>query len=209
MNLQMKHGLVKFISPTPVTTLAVLFFIATSAASQQTCTDWIWDYAPPGQDPVPHGGTMTMCADGACSYSDGSKGTWRRSGSLITFTWNNGHVDTLNLSTDQRVLAGRNESGWNVRGRLPVSCGFVRRLLQPASQSTEASVIYEVNCSGLQFYIYDYIKRPGCEKEGAPGTNCYRAIRVPDWGHAIGGRDFSSYAEAIPAAAAFTRSTTR
>ena len=123
MNLQIKCGLVKFVSPTLVTTLAAVVVIATSADSQQTC-------------------------------------------------------------------------------------GFVRRLTQAESRDAygriivEASVIYEVNCNGRQFYIYDYIKRPGCSPEGATGPNCFRAIRVPDWGRAIGGRDFSSYAEAIAAAAA-------
>ena len=130
MNLSMKHGLVKFVSSTLVTTLIAVVVIATRADSQQTC-------------------------------------------------------------------------------------GFMRRLTQAESRDAynrilvEASVIYEVNCNGRQFYIYDYLKRPGCSPEGITGPNCFRAIRVPDWGHAIGGRDFSSYAEAIPAAAAFTRSTTR
>jgi hypothetical protein len=37
-------------------------------------------------------------------------------------------------------------------------------------------------------YIYEYLNRPG-----------FRAIAPPDWSHALGGRDFATYDEAVRA----------
>jgi len=76
---------------------------------------WTWAYAPPGQQPVDHG-TVTASADGSVKSSAGDSGSWRRSGSSITLTWTNGSVDTLNLSSDGRVMSGTNNAGWSVRG---------------------------------------------------------------------------------------------
>jgi hypothetical protein len=58
----------------------------------------------------------------------------------------------------------------------------------------EQSIIHEVRCSGVgenggTFYVYEYTKRPG-----------FRAISPPDWGHAIGGKDFGTFDEAAKAA---------
>jgi hypothetical protein len=60
--------------------------------------------------------------------------------------------------------------------------------------TVEASVIHVLACNGLgenfgQFYIYQYVNRPG-----------FRAIRPPDWGHAIGGQDFQGFAQAAAVA---------
>lgn len=60
--------------------------------------------------------------------------------------------------------------------------------------TVEASVIQVINCSGEgenggQFYIYEYLDRPG-----------FRAILPPDWGHPVGGQDFATEDEAIAAA---------
>lgn len=56
--------------------------------------------------------------------------------------------------------------------------------------TVEASVIHVVTCNGAgenggQFYIYQYVNRQG-----------FRAIRPPDWGHVIGGRDYPSFEQA-------------
>ncbi len=53
----------------------------------------------------------------------------------------------------------------------------------------EAATINIVACNGQQFYIYEYLNRPGA-----------RAIRPPDWSHPVGGRDFETYEEALHAA---------
>jgi len=57
--------------------------------------------------------------------------------------------------------------------------------------TVEAAAIDVVICSGQQFYIYQYLNRPG-----------FRAIRPPNWAQAIGGRDYATFAEALAAAAA-------
>jgi hypothetical protein len=58
----------------------------------------------------------------------------------------------------------------------------------------EESVIAVVACNdpgenGVQHYIYRYVKRAG-----------FRAIRPPDWGRPIGGRDWATFQEAAAAA---------
>lgn len=66
----------------------------------------------------------------------------------------------------------------------------VRRLNQPEARdatgriTTEAAIIHVVACdgpmgNGAQIYVYEYQNRPG-----------FRAIHPPDWGNALGGRDF-------------------
>ena len=54
----------------------------------------------------------------------------------------------------------------------------------------EAATVRIVACngSGRQVYIYQYLNRPG-----------FRAILPPDFGHALGGRDFATYDEAVRA----------
>jgi LCCL domain len=75
------------------------------------------------------------------------------------------------------------------------ACRELQNFNQPESRDTngrinvEAALIHVVNCNGRQFYIYQYLKRPG-----------FRAILPPDYAHAIGGRDFATYAEALAAA---------
>ncbi len=60
--------------------------------------------------------------------------------------------------------------------------------------TVEASIIHIVECwdlgeNGGEFYVYEYVNRLG-----------FRAIQAPDWGHAIGGKDFDTYEEAALAA---------
>jgi len=60
--------------------------------------------------------------------------------------------------------------------------------------TVEAAYVHVIACqggpqNGRQFYIYQYANRRG-----------FRAIAPPDWGHAIGGRDWGSYQEALGAA---------
>lgn len=79
--------------------------------------------------------------------------------------------------------------------------GHAYQISQSASQpesrdpygriTVEASVIHVVTCNGAgenggQFYIYQYVNRPG-----------FRAIHPPDWGHAIGGGDYPSFEQAV------------
>jgi hypothetical protein len=56
--------------------------------------------------------------------------------------------------------------------------------------AVEASFISVINCQGAgerggQFWIYQYINRPG-----------YRAILPPHWSNALGGKDWSTFGEA-------------
>lgn len=56
--------------------------------------------------------------------------------------------------------------------------------------TVERSIIYVTMCNGAgengaQIYIYGYLDRPG-----------FRSISPPNWGAAIGGRDFETFAEA-------------
>jgi hypothetical protein len=58
----------------------------------------------------------------------------------------------------------------------------------------EASTISAIACNGPgenggQYYIYRYLNRPG-----------FRAIRPPEWARAIGGRDWSTFQQAVTAA---------
>ena len=55
----------------------------------------------------------------------------------------------------------------------------------------EAASIHVITCNGPgenggQYYIYQYLNRAG-----------FRAILPPDWGHALGGRDFPTLGEAV------------
>jgi|GEM_PF-4438247 len=64
---------------------------------------------------------------------------------------------------------------------------------QPAAPNVEASNITQVTCSGPGFdghtyYLYHYTDRDG-----------FRAILPPNWGAALGGRDYSTRAAALDA----------
>jgi hypothetical protein len=52
----------------------------------------------------------------------------------------------------------------------------------------EAAVIHIVTCNARQVYIYEYQNRVG-----------FRAISPPDFGHALGGKDFTTYLDAVKA----------
>ena len=83
-------------------------------------TTWTWAYAPPGQQPEPHG-EVRMYADGRAWWSgDGRWGKWSRSGNQIVIDWRpqNSSVDTLYLSRDGTVMTGANKDGWNIRATL-------------------------------------------------------------------------------------------
>ncbi|CAM4439809.1 MULTISPECIES: hypothetical protein [Myxococcus] len=78
----------------------------------------------------------------------------------------------------------------------------IQQFRQPESRDetgkllVEESVVSIINCNGSgenggQFYIYQYVNRPGV-----------RAIRPPDWSQPIGGRDFAAFEEAVAAACA-------
>ena len=78
-------------------------------------------------------------------------------------------------------------------------CSVERTFDQPESRDpsgtrvrVEASTIRIVDCDGEELWVYEY-RRPGRGPQ-------FRVIRPPDFAHAIGGRDFSSYAEALAAA---------
>ncbi|MDP2307413.1 MAG: hypothetical protein Q8P18_15410 [Pseudomonadota bacterium] len=78
---------------------------------------------------------------------------------------------------------------------------IVRSIDQPEQRdasgrvvTVEASIIHVIACNGEgenggQYYLYGYLNRSG-----------FRAIQPPDWGHPIGGRDFSTENEAAVAA---------
>lgn len=60
--------------------------------------------------------------------------------------------------------------------------------------TVEAAAVHVIQCdepgeNGGEYYIYQYLYRDG-----------FRAIDPPEWGDAIGDRDFDSYAEAAEAA---------
>lgn len=70
----------------------------------------------------------------------------------------------------------------------------VNTLNQQAAAGVEASVIHVIACNGAgenggQYYVYQYVNRAG-----------FRAILPPNWGQALGGHDWSSFAEAAQAA---------
>jgi hypothetical protein len=79
-------------------------------------------------------------------------------------------------------------------------CSVERTFDQPESRDpsgtrvlVEASTIRIVDCDGEELWVYEYDRRPGSGPQ-------FRVIRPPDFAHAIGGRDFSSYGEALAAA---------
>lgn len=87
--------------------------------------------------------------------------------------------------------------GGGVAGGAGSACQTVQRMNQPESRdatgriTVEAAIIHVMSCpGGVQMYIYQYLNRPG-----------FRAIRPPDWGHAIGGQDFPTIEQAQQAAA--------
>jgi hypothetical protein len=82
--------------------------------------------------------------------------------------------------------------------RNTTACHEVSKIEQPETKAgnkitVEASTIHVMNCAGGQYYLYEYRNRAD-----------YRVIKPPDWAHAIGGKDFSTMAEAMAVAAAQT-----
>jgi hypothetical protein len=72
--------------------------------------------------------------------------------------------------------------------------GYYQQALTDASGGTtvEAANVHIMACAnGHQFYVYQYVNRPG-----------FRAVSPPDWGQAIGGQDFGTFQEAVDAACA-------
>ncbi len=67
-------------------------------------------------------------------------------------------------------------------------------LWQGGKQIRERSVYQQYNCNGRAFFIHTY-----------PDRHQYRTILPPDWGHAIGGRDFDDRQEAMQAACKYCR----
>jgi hypothetical protein len=60
--------------------------------------------------------------------------------------------------------------------------------------TVEGATIHVIRCNlgpstGKEFYVYQYTSRGG-----------FKAIQPPDWGHALGGREFGTFAEAVTAA---------
>ena len=70
----------------------------------------------------------------------------------------------------------------NSAGVLTVESAFIRQVLCTGSGE-----------NGRRIFLYQYNKRP-------PGYPAFRAISPPDWSHALGGRDFPTYQEAVNAA---------
>ena len=72
---------------------------------------------------------------------------------------------------------------------------IVQNIGQPENRDSngrvtqEAAVIHVVSCNSHQFFIYEYQNR-----------KAFRAINPPDYGHALGGKDFTSYFDAVNAA---------
>lgn len=59
----------------------------------------------------------------------------------------------------------------------------------------EAALVHRVACQyGATIYVYQYLKRP-----------FFRAIQPPNWGNALGGRDFATFNEAATAGCATAR----
>jgi hypothetical protein len=56
-----------------------------------------------------------------------------------------------------------------------------------------AANVYPFSCNGRTFYLYQYTVR-------AAGQPTFRAIRPPNWGSPLGGRDFAAESEALAAA---------
>jgi hypothetical protein len=82
------------------------------------------------------------------------------------------------------------------------ACKEVNKIEQPETKegtkiTAEASTIHVMDCQGKQTYVYQYLNRTG-----------FRVINPPDWGHAIGGKDFQSLTEAMNVAAGQTTGPT-
>lgn len=63
----------------------------------------------------------------------------------------------------------------------------IKKFEQPESRTEENAMITVIVCDGPQenggqFYIYQYLSRPG-----------FRAIRPPNWSDSIGGRDYPTF----------------
>jgi hypothetical protein len=80
--------------------------------------------------------------------------------------------------------------------QVETSCKTVKTMEQPETRdgsriTVEASTIHVVDCPSMgEIYVYEYHNRSG-----------FRVIKPGDWGHAIGGKDFPTMAEAMNVAA--------
>ena len=59
--------------------------------------------------------------------------------------------------------------------------------------TVEAARIIPFACGGKSYYLYHYVSRPA-------GQPAFRAILPPDYAHPLGGKDFSTSAQAVTAA---------
>jgi hypothetical protein len=84
-------------------------------------------------------------------------------------------------------------------GNAAVSASFGAPMYQSGQRdasgriTVESATIYPFVCHGTSFYLYQYTAR-------APGEAQFRAIRPPDFGHPMGGKDFLSRDQAVAAA---------
>jgi hypothetical protein len=85
-------------------------------AGNDQFTTWTWAVGAPGQSLEVHG-AVTLWANGRAKWSgDGREGMWSRAGDRVVINWpQNNSVDTLTLSSDERVMTGANKDGWNIR----------------------------------------------------------------------------------------------
>jgi hypothetical protein len=151
------------------------------------------------QQGAPAGYTFCAGEDYNCSFTGTKTVAYGAGTTFVKKTRSNGTLCANSVFGDpapgvRKACYVQNAGGGET---LPPGCRLIREFNQGESRdasgrvTVEASVIYDVNCNGREFYIYQYVNRPG-----------FRVIRPPDWGHSIGGRDFSSFGEAIGVAAA-------
>lgn len=99
---------------------------------------------------------------------------------------------------------GRHENGGGGTRGDGSSCKHVKTMYQAEKRdgmgriTVEAANIHVMDCPTGQIYIYELLNRPG-----------FRAIRPPDWGRPLGGRDFSTFEEALNAATSGASQTGR
>ncbi len=159
-----------------------------------------------------HAGLITFASGGTFTLEVHRPGLNRYVGStrngVTSGTYDNGQNPTLGafvfVGTTPVTGASGGRGGPNTRPApggaavLPRGCAELQKLQQPESRDSsgritvEAALIHVLSCSGRQTLIYHYEKR-----------SAFRVIVPPDYGHAIGGRDFASYADALAALAAY------
>jgi hypothetical protein len=161
---------------------------------------------------VTHGPNMTTaaciseCSQRGFAYAGTQYGEWCFCGSSYG---RSGTADNCNMACSGKkseVCGGpwaNTVYSTAAGGAGPVSAPphhVAQTINQPESRdpsgkiTVEAANIEVITCdtpqaSKEQFYIYEYVNRHG-----------YRAILPPNWGHALGGRDFDTKEEAIAAA---------